>query len=879
MVQGRILPVAKNEQGVWNIFLIKKTDGFWNNPDTLGPLRATTQKRIEIQALNAKFIVQPVTFQRSKDLYKQKEQFGQNDDIVWVDPNQIDYRDSTAQRTVGKFFKGTVASGLGHFLQKEWPNVLAQLGGAAPVEPSKPAVSVQQTPLSIGNINLGKGTTNKPGEGTGWGTKQQPKQDAFGQDFLYFYEKSSNYYEFTNFWEIKGGLSLPPFGYNQPSINWPTTEHYFQAQKTEKISLQKQIAKLATPRDAFKYVESKYPADHIDYDQNTRSIPKVTPTWDERKKLVMLTALREKFDPINHAELANLLKNTGNRILVEDAQKNDSYWGNGADHLGFNYLGRMLMHIRAELLGAIPYNSPFPYTGNITQPGFAPPVAPTTGYTQPINWPQGQEPNVRNGYISVKDFFQDIMGVAPDQYSSSEALFRNPLFGWQLNPEFKQPDQCMVNNTIEKCAIEHGTGKGIGHILNISRWRDQYPRRDAIEKSKNFQALKISELKKELTAVPQQSGGRFTILIRDPHSPEKTDIRDIMTDKKNNGAVIQMASTFWGPLEGGMYDWKSYLTGMIKHAVQGEIISIATAGATIYRKYFMEKPVYLLDAFFDAKIGDWRKSFFWKIKEGGTAIPTINNTFFNQMQLNDSDIDLFKVGVHQDVPVTLGKAQNPEVKNREDWMLERIDLNQANLVTLLLTSGYSLSGRKNAFEAENNFAKLALKAAYKGTLMAAAAKGKKKVYLTLVGAGAFYNPIEWVGDALDTPENFNLIKQYNLEVYLIYRPDVGRARTAQKDREFLSRMFKFADSINGTQWANNNTLLDNLDTYLKAVYTKGIPSQQVMQDINSALMLKAMPTPPVTPVSPQAKQLGVVGQFLENLTKELKVLEDTLKKQ
>lgn len=61
----------------------------------------------------------------------------------------------------------------------------------------------------------------------------------------------------------------------------------------------------------------------------------------------MLKAVRTKFN--QNPQLRDLLLNTRNATLVEDAGANDAIWGAGADYWGTNHLGRILMHVRDEL--------------------------------------------------------------------------------------------------------------------------------------------------------------------------------------------------------------------------------------------------------------------------------------------------------------------------------------------------------------------------------------------------------------------------------------------------------------------------------------------------------------------------------------------------
>lgn len=144
--------------------------------------------------------------------------------------------------------------------------------------------------------------------------------------YVYFYQSGQPYYEFTNFYgspiTIDGKL-------------WPTSEHYFQAQKyPARPDLQERIRKAASPREAFNI--TREPAND----------PFKARDWDTSKFNAMLKAVRAKF---SHSPLKNVLLGTGNAVLVENAGANDAVWGAGTDFMGINHLGRILMRARDEL--------------------------------------------------------------------------------------------------------------------------------------------------------------------------------------------------------------------------------------------------------------------------------------------------------------------------------------------------------------------------------------------------------------------------------------------------------------------------------------------------------------------------------------------------
>lgn len=114
---------------------------------------------------------------------------------------------------------------------------------------------------------------------------------------------------------------------------WPTTEHYYQAQKFESQQLKEQIRCAATPMLA------KYKA-HQHLEEYGRA------DWIVVREHFMLEALRAKFK--QHPDLAEKLLFSGKRLLVE-LTNNDEYWGDPGDGSGQNRLGQLLMQVRTEL--------------------------------------------------------------------------------------------------------------------------------------------------------------------------------------------------------------------------------------------------------------------------------------------------------------------------------------------------------------------------------------------------------------------------------------------------------------------------------------------------------------------------------------------------
>ena len=140
---------------------------------------------------------------------------------------------------------------------------------------------------------------------------------------ILFYATDKPYGEFSNF-------SRHPTEVD--SLLWPTSEHYFQAQKFAGTLHAEEVRQQPTPMLAAQM-------------GRRRDLP-FRSDWNEVKDGIMLTVLRAKFT--QHPELRALLLSTGDAELVEHTT-NDRYWADGGDGSGRNRLGELLMELRTAL--------------------------------------------------------------------------------------------------------------------------------------------------------------------------------------------------------------------------------------------------------------------------------------------------------------------------------------------------------------------------------------------------------------------------------------------------------------------------------------------------------------------------------------------------
>lgn len=119
--------------------------------------------------------------------------------------------------------------------------------------------------------------------------------------------------------------------------DWSSSEHLYQAMKTFDPWWRDRIRGAASPGLA---------------KQMGKRVP-IRPDWEEVRVDVMRFVLARKFEP--GSEMAGLLLSTGDELLVEGNWWHDQFWGSCRcdRHLGtpgLNWLGRLLMARRAELL-------------------------------------------------------------------------------------------------------------------------------------------------------------------------------------------------------------------------------------------------------------------------------------------------------------------------------------------------------------------------------------------------------------------------------------------------------------------------------------------------------------------------------------------------
>ena len=117
----------------------------------------------------------------------------------------------------------------------------------------------------------------------------------------------------------------------QDGVIWPTSEHLYQAKKFMAKNIKTEIRNSSTPSDAKKIARLRQ--------------GEISPNWDDVKLTAMYSVVNLKLR--QNPEILKRLLDTGQREIIE-ISKDDTYWGLLKTGEGQNYLGKILMLIRAQ---------------------------------------------------------------------------------------------------------------------------------------------------------------------------------------------------------------------------------------------------------------------------------------------------------------------------------------------------------------------------------------------------------------------------------------------------------------------------------------------------------------------------------------------------
>lgn len=242
------------------------------------------------------------------------------------------------------------------------------------------------------------------------------------------------------------------------------------------------------------------------------------------------------------------------------------------------------------------------------------------------------------------------------------------------------------------------------------------------------------------------------------------NVQSLHTNPANAGALFQVASQFnllemvssnRTPEKGvGIYD---------RDRTQGPACAIAAGAGTIYRNYFVpvnrqtgQSSTNQIDCLAD--LGEaWENSqnHLWQMKNGyalasNRGLQTISQRLQTSSELERDEFrKLLRIGIQWQTQVTLENCQH--------------QVSQAYCSALPVTYSH-LSAKL-----WEQFARLILEAAYEATIctaiLNAQVNGNNKLFLTLLGGGAFGNQTNWIIDSITRA--LQLYRDIDLDVVMV----------------------------------------------------------------------------------------------------------------
>ena len=242
------------------------------------------------------------------------------------------------------------------------------------------------------------------------------------------------------------------------------------------------------------------------------------------------------------------------------------------------------------------------------------------------------------------------------------------------------------------------------------------------------------------------------------------DVQEFHCLEENNGAFFQAASQFnllemvdpsVTPEEGiDIYE---------DDFTQGPACAIACGAGTIYRNYFVNV---------NGQIGQSSEKQIDCLNELGIAL---NNKKLGLWQMQNGYAMLNKKGLANITEQinTKSELEYEELKEKLRIGIQwetRVTLNNSrNRVSQAYCSALPVAYSDIDIELWEAFARLILEATYEATFYSALINYEKtknnKVFLTLVGGGAFGNKFEWIFDAIE--KNINKFKNTPLDVSIV----------------------------------------------------------------------------------------------------------------
>lgn len=226
----------------------------------------------------------------------------------------------------------------------------------------------------------------------------------------------------------------------------------------------------------------------------------------------------------------------------------------------------------------------------------------------------------------------------------------------------------------------------------------------------------VSELRERIRLTPKKGRNKIT--------EQLANVVSLHRDENNEGALFQVASQF-NLLEMISHDTtpEEGITRYIHDRTQGPACAMACAAGTLYRNY-------------KTRINTLRDienllmpQKYWTVKNGYAMFEETQLDKLNERieDLREEIIDRLRVGIQWETEVTPSENKH--------------------LVSQIYCSAIPVSYNRAPNRKFEPFARIILEGTYEAAILAAILNRRDRVFLTLVGAGAFGNDRRWAIDA------------------------------------------------------------------------------------------------------------------------------------
>ena len=287
--------------------------------------------------------------------------------------------------------------------------------------------------------------------------------------------------------------------------------------------------------------------------------------------------------------------------------------------------------------------------------------------------------------------------------------------------------------------------------------------------SGSFSLLSLDYLRSE-TAIKSKKPGTFNIIMGfdttfDSPYRKHVDIGSIQANPLNRYSTFQIASNFSTLEPASKPDVpENGITKYIYDRTMGPFACISAAPALIQRAYLI---------FYDPKTdpSTWRQTSRRQInllEYVGDYYPVRNGYVeLKTPRVPPKELmEKMQVGLHSDVQVTFGLTHKGDLHSNvydKEQIIHQVFCSALDLGQVSGSSNYKLV--KNYPKEIKALAQQLLDGQYEATIRSGILLGTHKIYLTLLGGGAFALPLTWIAEAIKKCEK--LIVESGIEVIVI----------------------------------------------------------------------------------------------------------------